>query len=49
MVLKLLAAAFAGFAAYRFGQRISEENRHGRRKVYGAPPPNIGVDVSVRE
>ena len=49
MVLKLLTAAIAGFAAYRLGQRIADENRNDVRKVLHAPPPDVGVDVSVRE
>jgi hypothetical protein len=50
MGLKILAAAIAAFAAYSFGQRIAEENRKGGgHKVLCAPPPDVGVDVSVRE
>jgi len=44
----LVAAATAGYLAYRIGCAIVEEHSGSRRKVpRRSPPPEIGVDVSA--
>lgn len=53
----LATAALAGYAAYRLGRRLVEENSvkdkavsktTRGRKVHRAPSPHIGVDVSAK-
>ena len=48
-MIRMLVGAVVGYAVFRIGLRIVDENRAGRRKVLPAPPDDVGVDVSMKE